>query len=105
MSDIGISNAGKERIEQALLNVVEAAVASAVSAMQKVNEQRDLAVNVLNMQLTSAAINSQEVAKALADAIRALPPDDLIRFVKATDANVTNINVGLPSCSVATTDY
>lgn len=91
---IDISPEAKAKIESVFADVVVATAAQTVAAMQRMADYRDLILTAMQTQISREAMNSGVVADALAAAIKALPPDKLIEFVKATEANTTQINVG-----------
>lgn len=102
IADIDLSPTTKEEIEHAFTRVVAATAAQVVESMQRVAEHRNLILMAMQTQISREAVNSGVVADALAQAIKALPPDKLIEFVKATEANVTQINV---NAAARQTDY
>lgn len=92
--NIELSEDAKAEIEAAFTRVVAAAAAQTIETMQRAAAHRDLILTAMQTQITREAINSGVVADALAEAIKSLPPDKLIEFVKATEANTTQINIG-----------
>lgn len=99
---IELSPKATAEIEDAFTRVVAATAAQVVESMQRVAEHRNLILTAMQTQICRESVNSGVVADALAEAIKALPPDKLIEFVKATEANVTQINV---NATARQTDY
>lgn len=91
---IELSAEAKDEIEHAFTRVVAATAAQTIESMQRIAAHRDLILTAVQTQISREAINSGVVADALAEAIKALPPDKLIEFVKATEANATQIHIG-----------
>lgn len=88
------SDAVRNSIECAFIELIETAVATHVGTLQRVNEQAANIFAVAAAQLASGAVKQETIVSAIADAIRSMPPDKLVEFVKAAGADVTNINVG-----------
>lgn len=98
---IVISENAQKQIEEQLVSafgkILEAATAAHMQTLQRVNEQAANIFAVSSAQLASGAVKQETIVNAIADAIRAFPPDKLIEFVRATGADVTHINVRMPA--------
>lgn len=98
---IELSPKARAEIESAFTQVVAATAAQTIESMQRCAAHRDVILSAMQTQISREAINSGVVADALAAAIKALPPDKLIEFVKASEANTTLINIGAPQKEIA----
>lgn len=77
--------------------LLQAATAAHIQTLQRVNDQAGSIFAVATAQMASGAVKQETIVQAIADAIRAMPPDKLIEFVRATGADITNINVTSPA--------